>query len=129
MTKIDIKESGGGRSSSAKSPSPARRDAGLPATHNSETDRSAKKDNNDQTKNSDKNREGISNESGYFEDDDEQGALQEEDSIEIIFDKNASNNNSGNKSGKSGKQLTAHVTEQVSRKSFSRHCWKSQNCK
>ena len=114
MTKIDIKESGG-RSSSAKSPSPARRDAGVPTTHNSETDRSAKKDNNDQTKNSDKNREGISNESGYFEDDDEQGALQEEDSIEIIFDKNASNNNSGNKSGKSGKQLTAHVTEQVSR--------------
>jgi len=104
MTKIDIKESGG-RSSSAKSPSPARRDAGVPTTHNSETDRSAKKDNNDQTKNSDKNREGISNESGYFEDDDEQGALQEEDSIEIIFDKNASNNNSGNKSGKSGCML------------------------
>eukprot|EP00091_Calanus_sinicus_P024659 TRINITY_DN8971_c0_g1_i2.p1 TRINITY_DN8971_c0_g1~~TRINITY_DN8971_c0_g1_i2.p1 ORF type:complete len:101 (-),score=9.20 TRINITY_DN8971_c0_g1_i2:206-508(-) len=52
MTKIDIKESGG-RSNSAKSPSPARRDAGVAVTHNSETDRSAKKD-IEQTKNSDK---------------------------------------------------------------------------
>jgi hypothetical protein len=111
MTKIDIKESGG-RSNSAKSPSPARRDAGVAVTHNSETDHSAKKD-IEQTKNSDKNREGVSNESGYFEDDDEQGALQEEDSIEIIFDKNASNNNSGNKSGKSGRQ--PHVYDQVFR--------------
>ena len=102
MTKIDIKDCGG-RSNSAKSPSPARRDAGV-ANNHSETDHSAKKDNHDQTKNSDKNREGVSNESGYFEDDDEQCALQEEDSIEIIFDKNASNNNSGNKSGKSGKR-------------------------
>lgn len=48
---------------------------------------------------SDKNREGVSNESGYFEDDDESGAgLNQEDSIEIIFDKNASNNNSANSS-------------------------------
>ena len=110
MTKIDIKESVG-RSNSAKSPSPARRDAGVAVTNNSETDRSAKKD--EQTKNSDKNREGVSNESGYFEDDDDQGALQQEDSIEIIFDKNASNNNSGNKSGKSGRQL--HIYDQVFR--------------
>ena len=81
-------------------------------TQNSETDRSAKKD-NDQTKNSDKNREGVSNESGYFEDDDEQGGLQEEDSIEIIFDKNASNNNSGTQSGKSGRQALTQIHHQV----------------
>ena len=111
MTKIDIKESGG-RSNSAKSPSPARREAGVAMTQNSETDRSAKKD-NDQTKNSDKNREGVSNESGYFEDDDEQGGLQEEDSIEIIFDKNASNNNSGTQSGKSGRQALTQIHHQV----------------
>ena len=53
---------------------------------------------------SDKNREGVSNESGYFEDDDESGAgLNQEDSIEIIFDKNASNNNSANSSDSAGR--------------------------
>ena len=46
-------------------------------------------------------REGVSNESGYFEDDDESGSgLNQEDSIEIIFDKNASNNNSADQTGR-----------------------------
>ena len=75
MTKIDIKETDGG---------------GSPVT--------------EENKMSDKNREGVSNESGYFEDDDEAGAgLSQEDSIEIIFDKNASNNNSANSSDPSGR--------------------------
>jgi len=57
---------------------------------------------------SDKNREGVSNESGYFEDDDESGAgLNQEDSIEIIFDKNASNNNSANSSDSAECGLTS----------------------
>ena len=107
MTKIDIKESEGGggvRSPSSKSPSPARREAGLPNTHDL-TDKSAKNDNIDHTKSSDKNREGVSNESGYFEEDDESNGLQQEDSIEIIFDKNASNNNSGQSSNPTGRPL------------------------
>ena len=103
MTKIDIKEEMRGRSNSGKSPSPARRDAGVTVTNNRETDHSANSD-TDQTKNSDKNREGVSNESGYFEEEEDQSALQDEDSIEIIFDKNATNNNSGNQSGKSGRR-------------------------
>ena len=56
---------------------------------------------------SDKNREGVSNESGYFEDED---AVQREDSIEIIFDKNASNNNSGQSAGQSGRKLFLYKT-------------------
>ena len=49
-------------------------------------------------------REGVSNESGYFEDDDESGTgLNQEDSIEIIFDKNASNNNSANSVDQTGR--------------------------
>ena len=108
MTKIDIKESEGGggvRTPSSKSPSPARREAGLPNNHDL-TDKSAKNDNIDHTKNSDKNREGVSNESGYFEEDDDSNGLQQEDSIEIIFDKNASNNNSGQSSNPTGRPLS-----------------------
>ena len=45
----------------------------------------------DLTRYSEKNREGVSNESGYFEEEDE--GITEDDSIEIIFDKNATNNN------------------------------------
>ena len=48
------------------------------------------------------NRGGVSNESGYFEDEEEAGEVRE-NSIEIIFDKNASNNNSGNKATEGGK--------------------------
>ena len=111
MTKIDIKESEGGIAS--MSPSPARREAGVPPSKESsqvapaasaENTSSAQWDSSSQSRLtgqtvplcSDKNREGVSNESGYFEDEEEAGA-QREDSIEIIFDKNASNNNSGNK--------------------------------
>ena len=55
-------------------------------------------------------REGVSNESGYFEDDDESGGgLNQEDSIEIIFDKNASNNNSGD-SGQAGRQCRVLIS-------------------
>jgi len=105
MTKIDIKESLG-RSNS----SPARRDAGLGniiCTNMqvaSDIANAAKKDNLD---NSDKDkREGASNESGYFEGEEDSGALQEEQlSIEIIFDKNASNNNSKNSKSKTDCKL------------------------
>ena len=117
MTKIDIKESEGGGARSSSS-SPARREAGVPPSKEAsqaapeaaaaENKSSAQWDSSSQSRLtgqtvplcSDKNREGVSNESGYFEDEEEAGA-QREDSIEIIFDKNASNNNSGNKSGKS----------------------------
>ena len=116
MTKIDIKECEGGGGGvttgvtgvtgvrSSKSVSPARREAGVAggaASDNTAT--GAKTDNIDLTKNSDKNREGVSNESGYFEDDEETSSLQQEDSIEIIFDKNASNNNTGQSSEASGR--------------------------
>ena len=139
MTKIDIKESEGGGASagrpirgqypghqseashSSKSPSPARREAGLPTTpkdtSSPQTSPPKAADENmsalcasssssrlpGQTVPlcSDKNREGVSNESGYFEDED---GLQREDSIEIIFDKNASNNNSGQSAGQSGRK-------------------------
>ena len=84
MTKIDIKETEGG---------------GNPVSDKSNPEMS-------DNKMSDKNRErgeGVSNESGYFEDDDESGAgLNQEDSIEIIFDKNASNNNSASSSDPAG---------------------------
>ena len=113
MTKIDIKESEGGGAS--MSPSPARREAGVPPCKESsqvapaasaENTSSAQWDSSSQSRLtgqtvplcSDKNREGVSNESGYFEDEEEAGA-QREDSIEIIFDKNASNNNSGQSGG------------------------------
>lgn len=104
MAKIDIKETsegtvmmagkkGGGRSPSSKSPSPARRDAapyqGASASSDSVSDPNK--------------REGVSNESGYFEDEEEGGELREENSIEIIFDKNATNNNLGNKAAESNK--------------------------
>ena len=106
MTKIDIKECEGGGAveggRSSKSPSPARREAGLPLDA---TDKTAKTEQNDQTKNSDKNREGVSNESGYFEDEEDSSSLQHEDSIEIIFDKNASNNNSGQSSAQTGRNF------------------------
>ena len=115
MAKIDIKETGeqgvqaiglkqqqamnNGRSPSSKSPSPARRDAGAPNNSNNSSADSLLS--NDPSK-----REGVSNESGYFEDE-EEGSEVRENSIEIIFDKNASNNNSGNKAasegGKTGK--------------------------
>jgi len=93
MAKIDIKETGeqcvtvatkqamAGRSPSSKSPSPARRDA---APHPP----------------------GIANtssESGYFEGEESEGSDVRENSIEIIFDKNATNNNSGNKAAENGK--------------------------
>ena len=82
MTKIDIKETEGGGNPVSDKSNPEIID----------------------NKMSDKNREGVSNESGYFEDDDESGAgLNQEDSIEIIFDKNASNNNSANSSDPSGR--------------------------
>ena len=112
MTKIDIKDSEGGggggqRASSSKSPSPARREAGVQNTKEAakEADGNGAKHEAamDQSKNSDKNREGVSNESGYFEDDEESSSLQQEDSIEIIFDKNASNNNSGQSSSQTGR--------------------------
>ena len=92
MAKIDIKETGeqcvtvatkqamAGRSPSSKSPSPARRDA---APHPP----------------------GIANtssESGYFEGEESEGSDVRENSIEIIFDKNATNNNSGNKAAENG---------------------------
>ena len=120
MTKIDIKEcegGGGGATTgvtgvrSSKSVSPARREAGVAggaASDNTAT--GAKTDNIDLTKNSDKNREGVSNESGYFEDDEETSSLQQEDSIEIIFDKNASNNNTGQSSEASGKIIYYYVS-------------------
>ena len=86
MTKIDIKESEGGGDGGG----------GGPAA--------------EENKMSDKNREGVSNESGYFEDDDESGGgLNQEDSIEIIFDKNASNNNSGD-SGQAGRQCRVLIS-------------------
>ena len=81
MTKIDIKETEGGGNPVSDLSNPEMID----------------------NKMSDKNREGVSNESGYFEDDDESGAgLNQEDSIEIIFDKNASNNNSASSSDPAG---------------------------
>ena len=106
MTKINIKECEGGVATegtrSSKSPSPARREAGLPLDT---TDKAAKTEHNDLTKNSDKTREGVSNESGYFEDEEESSSIQHEDSIEIIFDKNASNNNSGQSSAQTGRSF------------------------
>ena len=138
MTKIDIKESEGGGASagrpirgqysggqseashSSKSPSPARREAGIPTPKDTSAQTSPPKAADENMSAlcassssssrlpgqtvplcSDKNREGVSNESGYFEDED---GLQREDSIEIIFDKNASNNNSGQSAGQSGKK-------------------------
>ena len=106
MAKIDIKETGDGvmgptkgiasRTSSSKSPSPARRDA---APHPPGAGANASSDSmNDPDK-----RVGISNESGYFEDEEDGGELREENSIEIIFDKNATNNNTGNKAAESSK--------------------------
>merc|ERR1719350_1265030 len=98
------------------SSSPARREAGVPPSKETsqtapeaaeaESKSSAQWDSSSQSRLtgqtvplcSDKNREGVSNESGYFEDED---AVQREDSIEIIFDKNASNNNSGQSAGQS----------------------------
>ena len=81
MTKIDIKETEGGGNPVSDLSNPEMID----------------------NKMSDKNREGVSNESGYFEDDDESGSgLNQEDSIEIIFDKNASNNNSASSSDPGG---------------------------
>ena len=137
MTKIDIKESDGGGASagrpirgqypgaqseashSSKSPSPARREAGIPTPKDTSAQTSPPKAADENMSAlcasssssrlpgqtvplcSDKNREGVSNESGYFEDED---GLQREDSIEIIFDKNASNNNSGQSAGQSGRK-------------------------
>ena len=110
MAKIDIKETSEGvqaigpglkqqqqamkgRSPSSKSPSPARRDAAPNNSNNSSADSMS---------NDPSNRGGVSNESGYFEDE-EEGSEVRENSIEIIFDKNASNNNSGNKASEGGK--------------------------
>ena len=124
MTKIDIKESEGGGASSSKSPSPARREAGIPAPKDTSqtAPKAAKEENTSALRNdssssrlapqtlplcNDKNREGVSNESGYFEDEEEAGTGaggQREDSIEIIFDKNASNNNSGQSASQSGRK-------------------------
>ena len=119
MTKIDIKESEGGGARSSSS-SPARREAGVPPFKEAsqtapeaaveENKSSAQWDSSSQSRLtgqtvplcSDKNREGVSNESGYFEDEEEAGEVRE-NSIEIIFDKNASNNNSGNKATEGGK--------------------------
>ena len=82
MTKIDIKETEGGGSPVSDKSVPEMMD----------------------NKMSDKNREGVSNESGYFEDDEESGSgLNQEDSIEIIFDKNASNNNSASSTDPTGR--------------------------
>ena len=119
MTKIDIKDSEGGggggqRASSSKSPSPARREAGVQNTKEAATEADGNGAKHeaamDQNKNSDKNREGVSNESGYFEDDEESSSLQQEDSIEIIFDKNASNNNSGQSSSQTGRTSINIIT-------------------
>ena len=91
MTKIEIEEGGVDRGAvrpQHKSSSPARREAGV-------ADLAGSGQQQDQA--SDKNREGVSNESGYFEDEESEDSLQQEDSIEIIFDKNASNNNTGSK--------------------------------
>merc|ERR1719369_1999018 len=92
--------------------SPARREAGLGnLTHPNIPDisnmkNSAKNDNSD---NSDKDkREGASNESGDFEGEEETGGLHEEQlSVEIIFDKNASNNNYKNAKTKTDCKLEA----------------------
>ena len=113
MAKIDIKETGeavgpglkqqqqqgmNSRSPSSKSPSPARRDA---APHNSNNSSADSLLSNDPS-----NRGGVSNESGYFEDEEEAGEVRE-NSIEIIFDKNATNNNVG-QDGKSHNTGTAY---------------------
>ena len=77
MARIDIKESSGARGET-KSPSPVRK-APLAADK--------------------KATETLNSDSGYFEGEDD-ASLQSESSVEIIFDKNASNNNvgaSGNK--------------------------------
>ena len=87
MGRVDVVE--GGRS---KSPSPARREAaaGVPSDKGGEEGgKDADKQNNGDTK-----RQGVSDESGYFEGEEEgDREIKEEDSVEIIFDKNASNNN------------------------------------
>jgi len=94
MAKLNIKETTE-NSKMTKSPSPARRDAGLPGTMinlqvpSSTSGTENKLDDCDKEK-----REGASNESGYFEgEDDNRDMLEDHDSIEIIFDKNATNNN------------------------------------
>ena len=69
MARIDIQESNGRVEN--KSPSPARKVQG---------DKEAKT-------------EPLNSDSGYFEGEDE--TLRREESVEIIFDKNASNNNLG----------------------------------
>jgi hypothetical protein len=106
MAKIDIletaavelpgpgKPTGAARSPSSKSPSPARRDAGGKQAS-----------------------PGGSGESGYFDDEEveEVGEMRQnsevrEDSIEIIFDKNATNNNTGQRAvdgGKTGRNSAA----------------------
>ena len=79
MARIDIQESGGRGEN--KSPSPVRKALG---------DKEAKT-------------ETLNSDSGYFEGEDE--GIQNEPSVEIIFDKNASNNNGGTdgKSSNTGK--------------------------
>ena len=69
MARIDIQESNGRGAN--QSPSPARKALG---------DKEAKT-------------EPLNSDSGYFEGEDD--TLQREESVEIIFDKNASNNNLG----------------------------------
>ena len=124
MTKIDIKESeggGGGRAGSSKSPSPARREAGIPLKDPSHDAPAAEEA---QNKNSDKNREGVSNESGYFEDEEEAGASgTREDSIEIIFDKNASNNNSGQAAEQTGRTWALFISAYSTQNLDSSHKW------
>ena len=104
MTKIDIMETNRVRSNS----SPARREAGLTNNMNSKSDpkTNTKNGNLEDSKKDKEKREGASNESGYFEGDESHGSLQEEQlSIEIIFDKNASNNNSKNAKTKTGQLI------------------------
>ena len=72
MARIDIQESnGGGGRGETKSPSPVRKAPVMGGEA----------------------KEPLNSDSGYFEG--EEGELQTESSVEIIFDKNASNNNLG----------------------------------
>lgn len=90
MTRIHIRETNTlnsgdepTRDGGSKSPSPARRAEKKEAAPPANGESAAK-------------RPGVSDESGYYEEEELRAAsLQAEDSVEIIFDKNASNNNLG----------------------------------
>jgi hypothetical protein len=76
----------------SKSPSPARRAAAAGVVEKKE----AAGDLNGNGVEVTAKRPGVSDESGYYEEEEQRAAsLQAEDSVEIIFDKNASNNNLG----------------------------------